>query len=513
MITVAYYFLQVIVCSAVMMAYYWLALRNNRFHQYNRFYLLAAAALSWIVPLVRIRWQSAMYTEGPDVTRLLSVVAGNNTRIDKKLLVPAAEHGNWLSAAEQWLPFLYLVVSAVLSGALVLGLLRLYRIARAHEVTPAGNVLLVRTRAAGTPYSFFRYIFWNEDIDAASEEGSRIMQHELTHVRQLHSADKIFLRIVVIAGWFNPVFWIIQREMEMVHEFIADKRAVHDGDTGSLARMLLVAAYPDRNFGLVHPFFFSPVKRRLQMLSKLSDPRFSYLRRLMVMPVLASVVILFAFRSAEAGATRYQGNGAPGLPQIVLRPVSAVSLEKRASPEEQKPGPENLPSVITTSPKAETVIEEYAAKQDTVPATAPPANLPARQWQLTLNEPSPGKATPLVVIDTKKSAYSDMLRLDPDVILEVNVIKGETALSEYGDEGKNGVIEILTKTHPAPPLYVVDGKRMRATYGLDHITPNDIKSVTVLSGRDAEPRFGPGARSGAILITTRNGKMQIVSGQ
>lgn len=504
MVTVAYYFLQVMVCSAVMMAYYWLALRNNRFHQYNRFYLLAAAALSWIVPLVRIRWQSPVQSNVADVTRLLSVVAGNNTLIDQKLATPATMQGNWMPVAEQSLPYIYLVVSALLFAGLTTGMFRLYRIATTHGVTPAGGVMVVRTRAAGTPYSFFRYIFWNEDIDAASEEGSRIMQHELTHVRQLHSADKIFLRIVVIAGWCNPVFWIIQREMEMIHEFIADKRAVSDGDTGSLARMLLVAAYPERSFGLAHPFFFSPVKRRLQMLSTLSDPRFGYLRRLMVLPVLASVIILFAFRAAEGRATHYVRIDAANQRQVPVQTGAAAGEERPLASVNQTPASENPVAVPASQRKAETVMVGARAKADTAPATTVPADLPARQWQLKLNEPNPGMPSPLVVIDTKKSSYNDMLSLEPNVILEVNVIKGETALAEYGADGRNGVIEILTRNHTNSPLYVVDGKRIRASYGGERVAPDDIKSITVLSARDAEPQFGPVARNGAILITTRN---------
>jgi len=40
MMPTLYYFLQVVVCSAVLYVYYLLALRNKKFHQYNRFYLL-----------------------------------------------------------------------------------------------------------------------------------------------------------------------------------------------------------------------------------------------------------------------------------------------------------------------------------------------------------------------------------------------------------------------------------------------------------------------------------------
>ncbi len=34
------YLAKVIICSGILYAYYHIALRNNRFHQWNRFYLL-----------------------------------------------------------------------------------------------------------------------------------------------------------------------------------------------------------------------------------------------------------------------------------------------------------------------------------------------------------------------------------------------------------------------------------------------------------------------------------------
>jgi hypothetical protein len=161
------------------------------------------------------------------------------------------------------------------------------------------DVYLILTKANGTPFSFFRYIFWNEEIDIRTTTGKQILQHELTHVRQKHSFDNIFLQLVVIFGWFNPFFWLLKKEMNMIHEFIADNKAVAEGDTASLAQMLLAAAYPQQSFSLSNPFFFSPIKRRLAMLTKTSNPRFSYLRRLVVLPLLCVVTVLFAFRNKE----------------------------------------------------------------------------------------------------------------------------------------------------------------------------------------------------------------------
>lgn len=294
MLTTAYYFLQVILCSGVMMGYYWLVLRNKRFHQYNRFYLLAITLLAWIVPLIKIKWGHPLLTSDPQLLRLLSVVADNNTEIEQTLVQPAFQFTWQLFAG-----LAYLAVAAVLFTGMMVAFVRLYRLLKTHSCKSVGDVYLILTQAKGTPFSFFRYIFWNEEIDIRSEAGKQILQHELTHVKQKHSFDKIFIQLVLIAGWFNPFFWLIRKEMDMIHEFIADRKAVNNGDTASLAQMLLTAAYPGQQFALTHPFFFSPVKRRLQMLTNNQNPRFSYIRRLIVLPLLAVVVVLFAFRNAE----------------------------------------------------------------------------------------------------------------------------------------------------------------------------------------------------------------------
>lgn len=73
MFAITYYFLQVSLCSAVMFGYYWLVLRNKRFHQYNRFYLLTIALLSWVVPLFKIQWNTQA-TGGRQVMRFLAVI-------------------------------------------------------------------------------------------------------------------------------------------------------------------------------------------------------------------------------------------------------------------------------------------------------------------------------------------------------------------------------------------------------------------------------------------------------
>ena len=48
------YLVQVIAISGILYGYYHFALRNKRFHQYNRFYLLLSTVLSLAIPFLNI---------------------------------------------------------------------------------------------------------------------------------------------------------------------------------------------------------------------------------------------------------------------------------------------------------------------------------------------------------------------------------------------------------------------------------------------------------------------------
>lgn len=290
MLYIAYYFLQVILCSAVMMVYYLLALRNKRFHQYNRFYLLSAAVLPWILPLIKIQFNRTV-AEDANVIRLFAVVANSNSEMEET--VSGAQYLSWSTL----FAVVYIAVFSCLLISFIIGLVRLYKLLKGNSCKTLGDVYLVLTQAEGTPFSFFKFIFWNTEIDVNTTSGKQVLKHELAHVQERHSIDKVLIQIVIMLGWFNPFFWLIRKELEMIHEFIADTKAVENGDTASLAAMLLTAAFPQQKFELTNPFFYSPIKRRLLMLTNNKNPRFSYVRRLIILPVLAFVTLLFAFRS------------------------------------------------------------------------------------------------------------------------------------------------------------------------------------------------------------------------
>ncbi|MBC7587458.1 MAG: N-acetylmuramoyl-L-alanine amidase [Chitinophagaceae bacterium] len=295
MLTIAYYFLQVVLCSSIMMGYYWLVLRNKRFHQYNRFYLLNAALLSWCIPLIKINVAKPVDEAAPPLLNLLNIVAGNNSEIEH-IVVQKGFAINW----DMVLISLYACVSTFFLCFIIIALVRIYGLLKKYSCKSFGDVYLIMTsHVEGTPFSFFMYVFWNEAVDMQTATGQQMMQHELAHVREKHSIDKLFMQIIIMFGWFNPFFWLLKKELNLIHEFIADNKAIKNGDASSLAAMLLTAAYPNQQYLLTNPFFFSPIKRRILILTKTNHPRLSYARRVVVLPLLAVTVMLFAFRKNE----------------------------------------------------------------------------------------------------------------------------------------------------------------------------------------------------------------------
>eukprot|EP01029_Cantina_marsupialis_P012804 TRINITY_DN2831_c1_g3_i1.p1 TRINITY_DN2831_c1_g3~~TRINITY_DN2831_c1_g3_i1.p1 ORF type:complete len:832 (+),score=82.85 TRINITY_DN2831_c1_g3_i1:2238-4733(+) len=124
---------------------------------------------------------------------------------------------------------------------------------------------------------------------------------------------------------------------------------------------------------------------------------------------------------------------------------------------------------------------------------------------------------PLVIVEGKRIPSSEINDIDPNSIQEVNVIKDSSAITTYGKEAKNGVIEISLKKDKKHPLLILDGKILKNT-DINSIDPEIIKNITVLKNEKAVAIYGSDAIDGAIIINTKkerieNDKVQIKIGK
>jgi N-acetylmuramoyl-L-alanine amidase len=291
----AYYLLKVMICSGALFLYYHLALRNKLFHQWNRFYLLISIFISLIAPVVQVSILQQTSENPNTAIKLLQVLQSADGYLEEVTI-----GGSQPVSTDQWLVLIYSMISFALLFSILFSFGKIASIIRSHSVQWIEKVKFINTKVQGTPFSFFNFIFWHENIDLQTETGQQIFQHELVHVKEKHTLDKLFVQLVLAVFWCNPFFWLIRRELKLIHEFIADQKAVGEHGTAALAAMILSSSYPSQFNSITNQFFQTSIKRRLSMLSKIQNPKINYFSRVLALPILAITVLAFTLRTKTA---------------------------------------------------------------------------------------------------------------------------------------------------------------------------------------------------------------------
>lgn len=311
---IAAYLVKLIVISLILYSYYHFLLRNRLMHQWNRFFLLGIFLFSAGIPLLSL---PDFFSGAPALPSVIPVgIFSEGTNISF-----TANAGK--PTGFQWRDIIlvsYAIISIGFAMSMLLALLRILRWSIPAHKTILNGVVLLHTDVKRTPFSFFRYIFWNAKIDINSAAGMQVMQHEMVHVRQWHSLDRLLVNMAMIVLWINPVFWLVRKELFLIHEFIADEKAIENKDADEFARMLLAATFPVQYATLTNHFFTSPIKRRLHMLTHLPKTRFEKLNRLFALPVFLFLILAFSVREKSG----FQDQPTQMLPEIGSVPPNII---------------------------------------------------------------------------------------------------------------------------------------------------------------------------------------------
>ena len=287
------YLLQVIVSSGILFSYYHFFLRNKKFHQYNRYYLLLATAISTFIPFLNIPVYFTLEEVKPILVKTLIIFSSEG--VEENLFTGNASVQETWFTWKKMISAFYLSIFVFLFSRFIVALFRIARLVQIYPGEKIDNIHFVKADEPATPFSFLSWLFWNNKIELNSYNGQQIFRHELFHIRQKHSWDIIFLEIISMIFWINPFFHLIKKEIRAIHEFLADKFAVHENQEWDYAELLLMQVLGTPNTRLTNPFFHNQIKRRITMLTTSKKPGYQYLRKIMVLPLAAIIVALFAF--------------------------------------------------------------------------------------------------------------------------------------------------------------------------------------------------------------------------
>ena len=457
MITILFYLLKVVLCSALLYTYYWFVLRNKKFHQYNRFYLMGISVLSWIVPLITIQIVKEQDIASSKVLNFANFISENNSLLEQEIIENTAKY-TW----DNLLIIIGIIISLFFIIRFVKSLWDIRKLIRLYPLKVLKGMNLVMTDVKGTPFSFFKYIFWNKAIDLSSDVGKKILAHEVVHIEEKHSVDKLLIELQLLIGWFNPIVWLIRNELYLIHEFIADQKSIENQDSGVLAKLLLASAYPKQQHLLTNTFFYSPIKRRLFMLNQIKKTKFSHLRRLFVLPITICVVLSFSIKTIEVKASA-----------IIRENFEKTSIKlQNASdtiPKSKSTASKSDKITVTSKTSLDTLVLSSASgskqvkfsnvtlttkdKQKVLDALEKKANVVIEKKtengteKYIIVDSKAGKAAikPAFYLDGVKITENEMKAISPNDIESINILKGENAMKKYPKDGKSGVVEIKLK--------------------------------------------------------------------
>ncbi len=387
---------------------YTLMLQKERFFRLNRVVLLSIIALSLVLPLCNVSWMSLDNSPIVRATHQQMIEVGIPVRVaDDGITVSyqLAEERTSLS----WFALLAIVffvgmAISVVVRSLQLGILSYAMRYRNLWTRRLGDGTRVCCRKGKfTPYSWMHTIVISEED---WNEGEReIVLHETGHIRARHSWDMLLLMLCQALQWYNPFAWMIASSLSDVHEYEADDYVLRQGVSQHGYMMLLVKKVAtSQGYSFVNGLNKSTLNKRILMMKeKVATNPWMRAKLLYLLPVC--VLVLSAFATPDISA-----------------PVekALTKLENHN-------------------------VENTDTKQTGITAELEQVNDILAREELT-------ESDPLVVIDGRIAnggKVADVLEkegLTPDMIASMTVLKGVSATSMWGEQGKNGAI-VITTTH------------------------------------------------------------------
>ena len=292
------YLFQCAVSLAVLYLPFHFWLRKETCFRTSRMTLLGITALSFLLPLIDMRWITAwlgheewsVWSEMPEIS--IFYFYAN----------PGHNHSFCIEPEDKIYKYFYLlrIVGIIyLLGAMFCFLYKLINLIRLLRFIPKGCLwthredgCLIYCHAHPTPpFSWMnRIVISEEDYQ---KNGQEILMHEQAHIANKHSWDILWLSLVEILQWFNPFVWMLSKDMNAIHEFEADQMVLCKGIDKARYQLLMIRKVTNRpEYTFSNYLNQGQVKQRILMMNtSISPKRWKYLY---LLPLIVACTIAYA---------------------------------------------------------------------------------------------------------------------------------------------------------------------------------------------------------------------------
>ena len=313
MMSVISFIVESLICSGLFLVLYrWMLAKKVGF-RICRIYLIVTMVLSVAIPLMEVPlypsekmtvlndWTVLSFDDfGAVPADLEEAVAVNHNSEAIKPESSAQITGKSIDL-KLILTILYTLVGAISLALLAYNTARIYRLRSKSKLTYEEEYTLAEHEDIKTPFSFIRTIFMGFNYEP--QERRQILTHEASHVRHRHSYERLFMSVLRSIFWFNPFFWMAEKDLEEVQEWEADKDVLDEGWNLKTYRTTifkqLFGYNPDITCGLNH----SLTKQRFIMMTQSHRGKGAWIRLAATLPVIAATFFAFGCGTKQAEMT------------------------------------------------------------------------------------------------------------------------------------------------------------------------------------------------------------------
>lgn len=308
-----------LICSGLFLVLYrWMLAKKVSF-RICRAYLIVTMVLSVTIPIMDVplypsenlarigEWTVFSFDEfNVLVEEGTSMVAENQAVEMTEAAISDADSSMPAISLRTALTILYVLIGLISLSLLVYNTIKIYRLRSKSKLTYEEDYTLAEHEDIKTPFSFIRTIFLGFNYEP--QERRQILTHEASHVRHRHSYERLFMSVLRSIFWFNPFFWMAEKDLEEVQEWEADKDALDEGWNLKTYRTTifkqLFGYNPDITCGLNH----SLTKQRFIMMTQSHRGKGTWIRLAATLPVIAATFFAFGCGTKQAEKTEVSTN-------------------------------------------------------------------------------------------------------------------------------------------------------------------------------------------------------------
>jgi len=269
----------------VFFAVYKILLENEKMFRFNRAYLLASIVFSLTIPL-------QLFLIDSSFSRKITTI-----QLDGMMILADRSVLNKINYGEIFIYFLsvvYVVIATILIVRFIRNVFSFYIRMKKNKVEIIKGQKVVLTQEHVLPHSFWNAIFINQEDFKNGKIPSELIAHEKAHLEQKHTLDVLFVKVIQIAFWFNPMFKLYEKAIKLNHEFLADEAVNKQfGEVRNYQNLLLDFASHKNTVSLASNINYLITKKRLLMMTKEVSPIKMILK--VVFTTVVFVMLLFVF--------------------------------------------------------------------------------------------------------------------------------------------------------------------------------------------------------------------------